>query len=549
MSNHSAPRMTLCLAIDLHKSTAAGLRLSTKRLDRFNLALVNQLRPHLLAVGLENALIKFTGDGWLIISDDPEDAAPLCCLAIIMARQFQREMSSEAALEADTVPSLRLALCWGRDLPVELPNGQRDFVGDSVRHAVRACQFCHANEILIDDTVLRWVSHDFETARLSLKERQREFPLAKLEEELFLHVLQELKLESADDLDAPEYFVNTLAIIGRQGEAEELAERVATTLQSHAEEPGANEADLTDRFNRLLSSNLDYDTVSRLLRDMREAGLRPDISTFNALIAKAENYATRCRWLQRMKQEGIPPNIKTFNLLIEQSEDLTTIRKWLHRLRREGIKPDTHLLNTLMDRSPDKATACQFLEQMEAQGVTPNATTYDLLIEKSASFEEGRVWIERMFRDGIQPSIVSFKSLFSRRIETAGAEELLSWFLNLPYHPSEAMWQAIAEYRRAGKIEDALRLCLDYPYTQAAQKIFRAHPDRTLRYFEAIIGENENHANGAYALGLALMTLGRETEAGPWLRKALALASPGPRRDELARYLKQSLAARKGGDA
>lgn len=39
--------LTLCLAMKLKAATLNGLRLSTRRLDRFNLALVNQLPPYL----------------------------------------------------------------------------------------------------------------------------------------------------------------------------------------------------------------------------------------------------------------------------------------------------------------------------------------------------------------------------------------------------------------------------------------------------------------------------------------------------------------------
>ena len=63
------PRLTLCLAMDLKGSTASGLKLSTRKLDRFNLALVNQLSPYLRSVQLDHALVKFTGDGWLVMSD------------------------------------------------------------------------------------------------------------------------------------------------------------------------------------------------------------------------------------------------------------------------------------------------------------------------------------------------------------------------------------------------------------------------------------------------------------------------------------------------
>lgn len=41
----------------------------------------------------------------------------------------------------EDVPALRLSVCFGRDLAVELPNGQRDFVGDSVCHAVAPVSF------------------------------------------------------------------------------------------------------------------------------------------------------------------------------------------------------------------------------------------------------------------------------------------------------------------------------------------------------------------------------------------------------------------------
>ena len=531
--------MTLCLAVDLKKSTVAGLRLSTKRLDRFNLALIRQLSPHLLAVGLDKAFVKFTGDGWLVITDDPEDAGALCCLAIILACRFQPEMAEDAGLDLEDVPALRLSVCFGRDLAVELPNGQRDFVGDSVRHAVRACQFCHDNEVLVDDTVLRWVHHDFVTQRLPLEDRRAEFPDAKLEHDMSFHIIEELRAESVLDSEAPEHFVNTLTVIGRMGDAKALAGRVATTLQTDAERTNADQQELNERFNRLLSSHLDYETVNRLLRDMREAGLRPDVRTFNNLIAKSGDHDTQCRWLQRMRQEGVLPDVQTFTILIEQAASEAMVTRWLTRMRRAGVVPDTYLLNALIDRAPDYEGVAARFTQMQEWGVCPNATTYDLLIEKSPDVPTGQKWIERMFEADIAPGEVSFRSLFSKNLSGVNADELLAWFLRQPYHPVEAIWRAIAEYRKAGRIDDALRLCLDYPYTQAAQRIFRAHPERTLAYFQAILQWEPNHANGAYALGQALLTLNRAPEALPWLQKAFALASPGPRREELARYLEQ----------
>jgi tetratricopeptide (TPR) repeat protein len=166
------------------------------------------------------------------------------------------------------------------------------------------------------------------------------------------------------------------------------------------------------------------------------------------------------------------------------------------------------------------------------------------LIEKSGDVASGRIWIEAMFDEGIRPSVVTFRSLFRKDLSTISADELLSWFLDLPTHPAEAMWQAIAEYRRRGRIDDALRLCLDYPNTQAAQKIFRAYPEQALNYFRRVDESISDHPNAAYATGMALQTLGRTEEALPHLHRAYELAFSGPRREELSRFLTQAAANR-----
>src|SRR6185436_18127051 len=109
-----APRLTLCLAMDLKASTSAGLALSSRKIDRFNLALVNHISPQLQAVQLEHAVVKFTGDGWLVMSDEQEDAPKLCCLAMIMSRSFQGDMHNETGIDTNSIPAMRLAVCWGR---------------------------------------------------------------------------------------------------------------------------------------------------------------------------------------------------------------------------------------------------------------------------------------------------------------------------------------------------------------------------------------------------------------------------------------------------
>src|SRR5574337_726134 len=128
-------RHVYCLFIDLIGSTKASMNITSSRLDLFNKSLVEQIKPHLEKLGLLEALIKFTGDGWLLLTDDVEKILPLCCLATIMSKRFQQEMSQKTEISVDKIPTLRLAICAGRDISVELPDGRNDWVGDSARRS------------------------------------------------------------------------------------------------------------------------------------------------------------------------------------------------------------------------------------------------------------------------------------------------------------------------------------------------------------------------------------------------------------------------------
>lgn len=533
---HSA-RLTLCLAMDLKGSTKSGLELPTKRLDSFNLALVNQLTPHLHSVQLEHSVVKFTGDGWLVMSDDQDHVAPLCCLARIMGQRFQREMSDESGIPLERIPALRLAVCSGRDLPVILHDGQRDFVGASVRRAVRACQLCLDNEILVDDTVRTWIQQDFLTQRVSLEERLKSNPEAKMEDDIVLHVLDKLKVESGSDPDAPSYFVYTLSLVGSQDAAGKLADEVSDHLLEEARAPGANPDELLDKWNSLIQSGLDYPQAREILNDLRAAGLRPDIRTFNALIERAEDPKSESRWLEMMMHEGVTPQASTFTILIRKSRDESFAQKRLEKMEKLRVAPDTATLNTLLNKAQSYATASRWMERMAKLGASLDGETYALLVEKSEDFLTAQLWIETMIREGYEPDELTFLSLFGKDISGISADNLLTWYLGLKYHPTKPIQRAIAEYRRRGKIQDALRLALDYPHTQTALKTMRQYPTQALAYFESIVQSDPDHPNGTYALGMALFELGRVQDAKPWLLKARDLASRGHRKDQLDRYL------------
>jgi tetratricopeptide (TPR) repeat protein len=531
-----APRLTLCLAMDLKASTSAGLALSSRKIDRFNLALVNHISPQLQAVQLEHAVVKFTGDGWLVMSDEQEDAPKLCCLAMIMSRSFRNDIRNETGIGMDSIPMMRLAVCWGRDIPVTLHTGQRDFVGSSVRHAVRACQFCEDNEVLIDDAVKNWVAHDFVTRKTDMEDRLSAVPHAKTEEDLSLHVLEELRPDAAVDPDAPVYFVNTLAVIGRAVEAERLASKISDHLLRSSGGLG-NQEELLSRWNALLASNLDYDTAREVLTDLRLAGLRPDVNTYNALIEKGTDSRSQSKWMEQMVHEGIQPNATTINALIRSAKDDSTVERRLNRMQAMSIVPDQGTLNAAIEKASDFEVATRWQARLETSGVRPDANAYNLLVHKAETFEQAKQLVERLMAEKIQPLETTFIALFSKDLAGINADDLLRWYLSLPFHPTHPIKRAIANYRRANRLDDALRLALDYPHTDTALKTIRKHPDQALAYFRSVVGADPNHANGTYALGMALLHVGEPSEAEQWLQRAYDLATRGTRKDELARYL------------
>jgi tetratricopeptide (TPR) repeat protein len=261
------------------------------------------------------------------------------------------------------------------------------------------------------------------------------------------------------------------------------------------------------------------------------------VNTYNALIDKSGDYRAQSRWLQIMTQRGIRPNVDTFNAMLRSAKSEGETRRRLNRMMTEGISPDSATLDILVSKASDFASANDWIEQLAARSVSVSAAAYERLLELAEGFALGGKILEKMISEGHQPSDTAFISLFAKDLSEVRADDLLRWYLGLRYHPTHPIKRAIAEYRRKGLIDDALRLTLDYPHTDTSLKTIRQFPERALHYYRSIVATHPDHANGAYALGMALVETGRPTEAETWLRKAYQLAAPGTRKDELARYL------------
>jgi class 3 adenylate cyclase len=160
--NEPAFALVYCLVLDMIGGTKFGLGLSQDKYRKWTVALPKQLSRHWDALNLSDAMLKFEGDGWLILTPETRLVSELCCLGLVMVRCFQGDMARMTGLDLESIPPLRAAITAGMDLNLLLPNSHRDWAGDSARRAVRASGYCDGSTVLVSETVKQMVVRDFE---------------------------------------------------------------------------------------------------------------------------------------------------------------------------------------------------------------------------------------------------------------------------------------------------------------------------------------------------------------------------------------------------
>ena len=178
-------------------------------------------------------------------------------------------MHASTGITLEKIPALRLAISNRWDIPVNLPNGQSDWAGDSARKAVRVSGWCQPNMILVDYTVLDMIFRDFQYQALKEEEWPPEYRPKRDEQIVPKYILGDLKPEPAADSNAPAYFVEMLKAIGKREEAAEFTLDASSCLENEAEksrrEGQFDFNPILVRWNRLLGYPLRTYQVS--LRD------------------------------------------------------------------------------------------------------------------------------------------------------------------------------------------------------------------------------------------------------------------------------------------
>ncbi|MFC1848523.1 hypothetical protein ACFLXV_04360 [Chloroflexota bacterium] len=367
--------------------------------DRFNEQLVNQIRPHLENLDLSKEILKFGGDGWLLITSDARKVPSLCCLGVVMAKVFQREMNENTSIKINRIPPLRVSVCSGRDVQVKLPTGAVDWVGDSVRRATRSNAYCRPNQVLIDYTVRGYVYRDFNVSPLNKAKLPQDCQSKKQEEDIPLYILGALKKKAAAEPQAAYCLVYTLESIGKTKEATSTAQQAASGLTA------------LDDWNRLVRSLPDYSSRLEIVKRMGPSGIAPDIDIYHLIIRKSPDYNTAVECVKTMQDKGISPNAQTYNILIDKSTDYSTAYDWAKQMKDKEIYPDVVTFNTLIKKAPNYGVAKELLDVMESVEVKPNVVTYNTLLDKCDHYDAAMWLYDAMIADGIYPSTITYNIL------------------------------------------------------------------------------------------------------------------------------------------
>jgi hypothetical protein len=326
-------RQVVCLSIDMVRSVDATLVMSNIQRDRFNLAFVKQITPYLDQLRLLDAVIKFTGDGWLIMKQgDRECARAMLVLAKVMAHRLADDLRNAMGdLAAEEIPGLRQAICSAYDLEVTVPGDRIDYVGDSARLAVRSASFCPVNQVIVDEAIRLMLRLDFEVEQIDTSV----LPVGakRFEEDIRLYRMGDLKENALKHSEHVPQYVALLNLTGKLQAADQLVRAQIAPVRGASPAAALAPTDRIDSSISASSSDLDHEKrrgfrellrvadpnqAKQVVQAMRVAGYEPDTVAFNQHIRQASTDEEALAWLRAMEELKIEADRYTFHTLMNR---------------------------------------------------------------------------------------------------------------------------------------------------------------------------------------------------------------------------------------
>jgi len=184
----------------------------------------------------------------------------------------------------------------------------------------------------------------------------------------------------------------------------------------------------------------DTGRAGRLFREMKEAGVEPNVQTYNALInAHAKRAKMRRdpkqidaaeRILQAMLNDGaVEPSKNTIDTVMHacaQIGDVDRARRWFDEMKDADMQPSAHTYAVLIDahakrgkETRDEAQvkmAEQMFQLMNEENIQPDRVCYTALIDACAQLgnvERAKFWLHKMVNAGVQPNDHTYNALIN----------------------------------------------------------------------------------------------------------------------------------------
>ncbi|CAH8298694.1 unnamed protein product [Eruca vesicaria subsp. sativa] len=156
------------------------------------------------------------------------------------------------------------------------------------------------------------------------------------------------------------------------------------------------------------------DTAERLLSEMIESGIEPNVVTYNVLLNGI------CRTASLHPEERFEKNVRSAEKVFDE-------------MRERGIEPDVTSFSIVLhmySRAHKSELSLDKLKLMKVKGISPTVETYTSVVKCLCScgrLEEAEELLEEMVGDGISPSSATYNCFFKEykgRKDVSGAMDL-----------------------------------------------------------------------------------------------------------------------------
>ncbi|KAJ0007721.1 hypothetical protein Pint_30590 [Pistacia integerrima] len=148
---------------------------------------------------------------------------------------------------------------------------------------------------------------------------------------------------------------------------------------------------------------------------MKKLGIKPTLKTYHPLISGCSKEGTVAveKLLSQMLQTNLAPDLPVYNALIHcyvQHRDLQKVLALHSEMVDQGIRPDNLTYNSLIFgflKEGKLSEVKDLVNSMKARGLIPKADTYNILIKgycEIKDFGGAYIWYREMLENGFLPS-------------------------------------------------------------------------------------------------------------------------------------------------